>query len=109
MSMQLPSSISELESLFGALEAPEIIPENQRFTGVTVGPAWLRTLGWPLLHIGVMAGWKGKSFHSRGRVFNLVDRKGSTEEVMPIDASLESFSRGDGTVLLLSYPETCLI
>ncbi len=106
MSIQLPSSVSELETLFSTLKAPEVIPEKQRYTGATIGPWWLRVLGWPLLNIGAMAGWKGKSFHSKGRVLNIVEKKGSTKEVMPIHASLESFSRGVGAVLLLTYPET---
>jgi len=106
MSTQLPRSVSGLEALFSTLKAPEDIPVNQRYTGTTIGPWWLRVLGWPLLNVGAMDGWKGKSFHSKGRVLNIVDKKGCTKEVMPIRASLESFSRGDGTVLLLSYPKT---
>ncbi len=100
----IPNSLKDILDLFNSLPPCTQIPQTGRFMGQSIGPAWLVAMGLPLLKLGALAGWKGKQFYDNAKVLNIVERNKQECEVVPIDASIATYSKGQGDVLLLSYP-----
>ena len=96
-------SLPAFRRLFGTLAAPSMEAMRGEFRSAIVGPAWMRGIAPPALALGGLGGWRGKWFEASGQGFNLVNRGGTVQRVLPMQLVRRASLLDQQPVIAVTY------
>jgi hypothetical protein len=97
-------SLRAFKPLFSTLKPPTVADLCGVYRGQFVGPRWVQSLAGPVLRLGGLPGWWGKSFDGEGQGTNLLNKGGELVHAVPITLQQAPSRIDNKTSLTVFYP-----